>query len=281
MQLPNEIQDQIYLFLDYETLENSRELQSEYIKKVTKWDDYEKAIRDRNLDNVKWLYYQQKLKPKATHLQTAARLGQFEIMKFLYSVNCPMNMYVSQAAAQFGDLEILKWTVKILNHSGSVVFNAAASSGNLEIMKWLHEIKLTMTERTFICAIQNGNLDNLKWLYSVDCPRCFDAFDTAIIQGDLEILKWLKEINCPVDLSHLEKVVGNICNKEIATWAINEMHIELDEYVLIEAVKVKKLEFIKWLREMGCAWDSSVYQEALDSGDQEIINWLIENGCPQ
>lgn len=53
--LPQEIQDQIFLHCDWETLEKSRDLQSEYIKNKTKYNNTKEAALNGNLENIKWL----------------------------------------------------------------------------------------------------------------------------------------------------------------------------------------------------------------------------------
>ena len=55
--LPQEIQDKIFLYLNFVDLENTREFQSMHVKQITKYNNYIDAILNRNLENIQWLYY--------------------------------------------------------------------------------------------------------------------------------------------------------------------------------------------------------------------------------
>jgi len=53
--LPQELQDKIYLYLDFETLKKTRTYQSNYVKRITKFNIVNDAAKFGNLDNMKWL----------------------------------------------------------------------------------------------------------------------------------------------------------------------------------------------------------------------------------
>ncbi|KAJ3268986.1 hypothetical protein HDV01_001974, partial [Terramyces sp. JEL0728] len=53
--LPVELWDRIWLLCDKETLENTRELQSEYVKRATEHFVFNEAARNGNLEIMKWL----------------------------------------------------------------------------------------------------------------------------------------------------------------------------------------------------------------------------------
>ncbi len=54
-QLPQELQDIIFLYLDFSTLEKCREIQSEFVKSTTMYNNLEDAAKNDNLKNTKWL----------------------------------------------------------------------------------------------------------------------------------------------------------------------------------------------------------------------------------
>jgi len=53
--LPIEIWDKIWLLCDAETLKKTRELQSNYIKKITEFFTFNDAAINGNFENMKWL----------------------------------------------------------------------------------------------------------------------------------------------------------------------------------------------------------------------------------
>jgi ankyrin repeat protein len=87
--LPIEIQDKIFLYFDYENLERTRELQSQYVKDRTKYDNLPDVIRNSNCDkfinNVKWLL-DQGIDPAADDnyaIKLASSNGHTEIVRLL------------------------------------------------------------------------------------------------------------------------------------------------------------------------------------------------------
>ncbi|KAJ3317390.1 hypothetical protein HDV06_001658, partial [Boothiomyces sp. JEL0866] len=77
MNLPTEILDKIWLLSDEETLKSTRELQNEYVKKITESFSMYDAARNGNLENMRWLKEN----------------------------NCPWGEETFGNAAEYGDLE--------------------------------------------------------------------------------------------------------------------------------------------------------------------------------
>lgn len=57
MRLPIDIIDRIFLNLPWKKLEQTREIQSNYVKKATKYNNYIEAIHDNNIQCIEWLSY--------------------------------------------------------------------------------------------------------------------------------------------------------------------------------------------------------------------------------
>ena len=90
MTLPQEIQDKIFLEVDFETLKRTRELQSNYINKVTMYDSIREAAKYGNLENMKWLK-EQGCPWDSYTFKYAARNGNLENMKWLKEQGCPQS----------------------------------------------------------------------------------------------------------------------------------------------------------------------------------------------
>ena len=94
--LPTEIQDKIFLYLSWRELENSREIQSPYVKDHTKFGTLIDVIENINvntgkaaeyngLNNIKWLLIQG-IDPTANNneaISAASLKGHTEIVKLL------------------------------------------------------------------------------------------------------------------------------------------------------------------------------------------------------
>jgi hypothetical protein len=80
--LPIELQDKIFLYLDFKTLKNTRILQSSYVKKTTESKTMFIAAENGNIDNMKWLLDNGFILNEYTFI-LAAKNGNLENIKWL------------------------------------------------------------------------------------------------------------------------------------------------------------------------------------------------------
>lgn len=132
--LPQEIQDKIFLELDYKTLEISRELQSEYIKHLTEYNSIEKAVDNGNLENTRWLK-EQGCPWSSKVFELAALNGNLENMKWLREEGCPWDQRTFVNAAVNGNIENMKWLREQECPWGSSIFEQLSLEGKLEKLK--------------------------------------------------------------------------------------------------------------------------------------------------
>lgn len=280
--LPQEIQDKIFLTLSpygpgFETLERTRVLQSNYVKKVTEFDNINDAAKANNLDNMKWIY-------KYTFYQNANETIIYNETRF-----------TMQIVAEFGNakniINILEWLKDKTIFRNEFIFELAARNKNttagLIIMKWLYENKCPWDESIFICAAKNGDLDNMKWLHKMGCPWNVNVTIMLSRQknnNNLNNLKWLIDNGCPFNKWTLVSAVkgGNL---DIMKY-LHEIGIDLDLEVFEAAIRYKhtdiiQINIIKWLIEMRCPWDDFIFTSAIESKNLNIIKYLQSSGCPR
>ena len=77
--LPDDIWNLIFLeYCDFDSLENTRFLQTEFVKECTEWDSINMAIYASNLKNMKWIYQRDKIfEWKSFHFGVAVRYYVF------------------------------------------------------------------------------------------------------------------------------------------------------------------------------------------------------------
>ena len=160
--LPGEIRDNIFLYLEWETLNNTRELQSKYVKYATECNNYRDATNYRNLENIKWIFKYTKYPWDNVTYSYAARSGNLDIIKWFFKMGCPW----------------CEWTF-------------AYATGDITIMKWLHANNCPWDELTFANAICIGNITNMKWLLENGCP--YNKYSIKLILGK----KYINE-NLPI-----------------------------------------------------------------------------------
>jgi len=139
--LPQEVIDKIFLYLDFETLSKTREIQSDYIQSITSYSTLCYAALNGNLANMKWI--------------------------LSYTTDYILDEYVIIDAAYNGNLCNIKWLHSIGCPWNEDTFNYAIINGNLENIKWLFYKGCPYNkEFGLIKAIRNQSLENMMWLIS-------------------------------------------------------------------------------------------------------------------
>ena len=110
--LPNEINDKIFLLLfrdNYHTLFETREIQSDYVKRLTAYDNIYDAIKFGNLDNIKWVRANGHSWNNRTFMH-AVRCGNLVNMNWLINNGCPWQYNdVYSYAISYSKLHIMQW----------------------------------------------------------------------------------------------------------------------------------------------------------------------------
>ena len=112
--LPDDIWSLIFLeYCDFDSLVNSRVLQTKYVKGCTESNIMFNAIEASNLKNVKWIHQCIKgFKWRTTNLMFAAINGDLEMMMWMKTNGCPWDSYTFRFAAENcngTNFEVLEW----------------------------------------------------------------------------------------------------------------------------------------------------------------------------
>lgn len=178
--LPEDIWSEIFVsYCTFEDLENSRFLQSEYVKECTKWcEEYECAVEENNLKNLKWMH-------------------QYSLNTDGYSIEMQEEDDITgdllSKAAEGGHWEVVKWLRQVGCAWSKSTFVKFARGGDLETMKYLKANGCPWNGRTFLATARRGDLETMKWLLANGCPWNGDTFLATADRGDLATMKWLKE----------------------------------------------------------------------------------------
>jgi hypothetical protein len=82
MNLPLELVDYIISFTDYNTVVKCRNITSKYFNNTTKYSNYSDAIKNDNLNNLKWLY---KEKYRELIINLCIKYDKLEFFKIFYT----------------------------------------------------------------------------------------------------------------------------------------------------------------------------------------------------
>lgn len=106
--------------------------------------------------------------PSAKNFMWASYFGKLEILKFLHSIQCPMDEYA---------------------------FMDAVATRRWDVMKYLVEIGCPIGESAWYHA---GDLDILKYLHEIGCPFDENVIDELVGYASVETLDFMVEIGCPI-----------------------------------------------------------------------------------
>jgi hypothetical protein len=169
------------------------------------WDEtyfcYRVALTNK-LELLKWAREEKKCNWDGWTINTAARQGNLEMVKYCVANECPVNDYACACAARYGHLECLKY----LHEEAKVPWDEytagwAAGKGQLHILEYLVERKYDKYD-TLACeraASHGPHLDCLKYLHeTAKAPWDEDAVWEAHDNNQTECLQYLLDNNCPL-----------------------------------------------------------------------------------
>lgn len=225
----------------------------------------------------------------------AARVDQFEVLKWAESAGYVMWAYPADAAAN-GNLEMLEW----IQENGDcwesdmvyITYNCATVAGHLHVLKWLRLHGYEPNWNMLCKAARHGHQHIVEWLVAESTiPNENDenirftiddiVFMKAAKGGHFELLKWMKENGpqpCPwTDLTSI--VAAGQGSVEILEWLYAE-GCPFDDVVGIHAASGGHVPALKWLRGVGFEQESAMCNAAAANGHAHVLEWLDEVGCP-
>lgn len=169
-----------------------------------------------------------KIKKKCTDI--AIRENNLEALKIIYESVYDFDDDVCEKAARLGQFEILEWLYRKGYKLSLRYYRDFAKQGRFDILKFLIENDgdIIMDWRVYIGAAEGGHLEILKWLKSHGCYFDCCIYAYAARSGNLEMVKWLKENNIKYPQQKLllfdDPVSCAICYNhfEIFIWLYNE-----------------------------------------------------------
>ena len=125
------------------------------------------VARTNKLELLKWIREEKKCEWDEETIQSAARQGNLEMVKYCVANECPIDEWACANAAESGHLECLKY----LHEEAKAPWDWrtaawAAANGHLHILEYLVERKYDKYD-AYACeyAAENGHLDCLKYLH--------------------------------------------------------------------------------------------------------------------
>lgn len=233
----------------------------------------------------------------------AARSGNLDIVKDLYSVDPASLDGVYKSAISFGHLDILKFAYE----KGDRHVMSDFTCSHLHILEWLvsnDHVDVDLGIDTSEMVALTGNLESLQYLYSIDYPMDHNnIFANAVSSRNIEMMKWLDNVGCsfviePMDNASLfedifedpefsvieaaidpPSVKNGIDNPIPILELLFEWGCEPSDHYCEVAARNGNLDVLKFLCDRGCKLSKEVIRSAAYSGYLHIIVWARQQGC--
>ena len=153
------------------------------------------------LELLKWAREEKKCEWNEWTINSAARQGNLEMVKYCVANECPIEVFACANAAENGHLEMLKY----LREEAKAPWDFrtaswAAFNGHLHILEYLVERKYDkFSAWACVVAAKYGHLDCLKFLReTAKAPWDGAAVLRAHKKNQTECLQYLLDNNCPL-----------------------------------------------------------------------------------
>lgn len=249
MVLTQDIIDMIFLYCDWDTLDKTRNLQSNYVKNITEYNDMKYAALYGNFTNLKWLYFNGSILYHNVFEYAAknTKSNIIEILSWLKEKKCPYR-------------------------SETLYYNYMHI--NIDILRWLNNNVIPFDD--FECNyklvdfyINDTSFDIIKYLDKNNGIFTKDMYVYAIMLNDFDLIKWLNKNNCPFD-ENIFRIAIEFNNLQIINFFYNENYKNTHSYIS----KYTKLETLKWLHEKGFELSLLQYVKLVNDGDLDIMEFL-------
>ena len=160
-----------------------------------------KVARTNKLELLKWIREEKKCDCNVCTINSAAKQGNLEMVKYCVANQCPIEAFTCGCAAISGHLEILKYLHEEVKAPWDFeTASRAAEHGHLHILEYLVERKYDKyNEHACTYAAWNGHFDCLKYLReTAKAPWDGFAVNGAHKSNSSECLQYLLDNDCPL-----------------------------------------------------------------------------------
>lgn len=163
-----QIFDEIEVYISEQNIDAIKASYS-YEKDIYK-DFLNLSIESQNKEIIDFFYDTGNYNFQSNHMMYLSQFGNLDLMKHIYSKNCPMDNETTIEASRKGQLECLKWAIDNGCPYDYALRNAA-HTGKLDCIKYLVEEKKECADLiTVELAAESGSLECLQYLHSIGAP---------------------------------------------------------------------------------------------------------------
>ena len=239
----------------------------------------DQAVKLGNVEIVRFLF-EQGLRFSDKSLLLAAENGRLECLQFMIETGAKQTAPAFNTAIQFGRIDCVKYLhgVGKIASNTTTAMKAACLFNQLEILTFLHEAGYPWHRHCLNAAAETGSLECLQYAVShSDLPLIPPVINTAAKEGHVDVVKYLLQQNCPSDESLLMYAIegGHLSVLTL----LHKAGFELNSNVFDAAVVFGQVEILRYLHSHHCPWDASAMDGAVTHDQVSCVEYLREIGC--
>ena len=140
------------------------------------------AVDARNFEFIGWIQgLMLEWYPQETY-SVAARVGDLECAKYLYSLGCSPEMGVASVAADYGQTQFIEW-LQHVNCPVSTVVEVFASNGDLKKVVWANRRGLSCTKPALDAAAYSRNDVLVSYMLGLGLVPDEKTLESACVGG--------------------------------------------------------------------------------------------------
>lgn len=226
--------------------------------------------------------------------ESAAASGNIPFLQYLWQrqVFHPQQIVsICARAAHKGQKSVLNWLTSFLELESFMIQGisyGACISNQVHVLDWLEARDVQFTDEHFTTAVAvatiNGSFECLLWLWQRGVT--IRPHPCAAASHHLEMLHWLVKNNYLTKQQVVEGCVlqnrPRIDDRNVIT-TLEEFYepgVNYSDKVFAEAVGLRSLRVLKWLRKHKFPWDEETTEAAATKSKPAIMNYLLKKGCP-
>ena len=211
--------------------------------------------------------------------EAAAYLNKFDVLIAARALGCPWG-YTATLLCLWGRVDILRWARS--NHQVEKVpltascYTIASNVGHIEVIKFLWAEHCPFESLTPYGAAEHGHVECLRLLHEIHSHLPID--DDGIVPA----IQWQAPEVCEYAVKS-----GNLETLEVA-WSLRGEHYDImfpfpeGPYPMLAAIKIGRLDMIKFLLTKGCPWGRDTCEAVRNAGHPHVSLWVEKNlgVCP-
>lgn len=247
---------------------------------------YDRALLASSQGLLHYLRYMHNLRimPLVSEMMVHA-LPYPVVREWLWEKGVSMNKTVFTAGVATGNKSTMRWLLsKKCPVDAEAAYRAAVDAHCIETIVFLfHELDIVPSspdnqEDIFIAMVLQNDTTMIEWFLEKgwNLPSAFTIASFALPRESINVLRMMDE---RMDFSIFYRLLSMFAIRDgqirVLSYFHKEKNFQLSASMILEAVRHRRLDVLRWLKENGCPWEKKIcLRLAVEMEHFEIAQWI-------